>query len=124
MKFYQCKTCGNIMVLFEDAGVTPICCGSPMSDLTPLVEDDGKEKHVPVVSINDNVVTIKVGDVAHPMSDEHYIKWIMLETNLGEYKRYLKPGMEPIVTFTLAKDEHPIKAYEYCSIHSLWSKQV
>jgi len=124
MKFYECKSCGNVLVLFEDSGVIPMCCGSPMSDLTPLIEDDGKEKHVPVVSIKDNNVTIKVGEQAHPMINEHYIKWIMLETDKGEYKRYLKPQEEPTVTFTLAKDEKPIRAYEYCSIHSLWSKQV
>lgn len=124
MKFYECKTCGNIMVLFEDSGVIPMCCGSPMKDLTPLVEDNGKEKHVPVITVNGNTVTIKVGDTPHPMMDEHYVKWIMLETNMGEYKRYLKPGMEPTITFNLVDGEHPVSAYEYCNIHSLWSKQV
>lgn len=124
MKFYECKTCGNVLVALEDAGVVPMCCGSPMKDLTPLIEDNGKEKHVPVVTINDNIVSVKVGETSHPMLNEHYIKWIMLETNFGEYKRYLKPGNDPIVTFHLADNERPIKAYEYCNIHSLWTKEL
>ena len=124
MIFYECKKCGNITILIEDAGVLPVCCGDTMVQLKPLCEDAGNEKHVPVVNVEGNKVEIKVGEVDHPMSDAHYIKWIVLETNMGEYKRVLKPGQEPKATFTLAEGETPIKAYEFCNIHSLWSKKI
>lgn len=108
------------MVLFEDAGVIPVCCGSTMVELTPQELDGAKEKHVPVIKRNGNEVTVTVGDILHPMVDEHYIKWIVLETDKGKYIRSLKPGMDPIAKYWLDKDEKPIMAYEFCNIHSLW----
>lgn len=124
IKFYECKTCGNIIVLLEDKGVIPTCCGSTMVELKPQV-NDGKEKHVPVIECKDDEVIVKVGEVAHPMENEHYIKWILLETDKGQYIRYLKPGEEPIAKFKLCcTGEKCIAAYEFCNIHSLWMKQV
>lgn len=121
MKYFECKTCGNVMVLFEDAGVIPVCCGKTMDELSPQCVDNGKEKHVPVVERKDNVVTVTVGEVLHPMTDEHYIKWIVLETDKGKYIRTLKPGVDPIVKFCLCEDEKPLMAYEFCNLHSLWA---
>lgn len=126
MKFYECKKCGNLMVLVEESGIIPVCCGDTMSEVKPYTSDSGSERHVPQMEINsdDNSVTIQVGDMIHPMLNEHYIKWIVLETNLGGYKRYLKPGVDPIVTFKLSDNELPIRAYEFCNIHGLWSKTI
>ena len=124
MKFYECKTCGNVMVLFEDAGVIPVCCGSTMVEVKCQCEDGPTEKHVPVVEVNANEVTVRIGQELHPMSDEHYIKWVVLETNKGKYIRSLKPGLDPIAKFWLMKDEVPLIAYEFCNIHGLWTKEL
>lgn len=124
MKYYECKTCGNVMVLFEDSGVIPVCCGSTMVEIKPQSLDGAKEKHVPVVEKNANEVTVRVGEVLHPMTDEHYIKWIVLETDKGKYIRSLKPGVDPVVKFWLVNNEVPLVAYEYCNLHSLWEKQI
>lgn len=124
MKYYECKTCGNVMVLFEDSGVIPVCCGSTMIEITPQSLDGAKEKHVPVVEVNANEVTVRVGEILHPMTDEHYIKWIVLETDKGKYIRSLKPGQDPVAKFWLVNNEVPLIAYEYCNIHSLWTKQI
>ncbi len=123
MKYYECKTCGNIIVLFEDSGVTPVCCGSTMVELMPQDSDGSYEKHVPVIETNGDEIKITVGEQLHPMLDEHYIKWIVLETDKGKYIRDLKPGQEPIVIFKLWDKEVPQAAYEYCSVHSLWGKK-
>lgn len=123
MKFYECKKCGNVMVLLEESGVIPVCCGSAMEVINPLSFDGAKEKHVPVIEVsNDNVVTVKVGELAHPMLIEHYIKWILLETNMGIYIHYLNPSEKPETSFILQKGECVKNAYEFCSIHSLWLK--
>lgn len=110
------------MILLEDSGVTPVCCGETMKELKPLTQDVGKEKHIPVITCKDKEVHIKVSSVAHPMEQEHYIKWILLETNKGKYIRYLKPTDKPEVCFKLCNDEMLVGAYEFCNIHSLWSK--
>lgn len=125
MKYYECKKCGNVMVLFEDTGVIPVCCGSTMVEIKPQDNDEGSgEKHVPVVERNANEVTVRVGEVLHPMTDEHYIKWIVLETDKGKYIRSLKPGQDPIAKFWLIGNEVPLYVYEYCNLHSLWTKQL
>lgn len=120
MKIYKCNICGNIITYLDDKGVVPVCCNEQMHELVPKNKDELQEKHVPVVETKDNVVTVKIGEVAHPMSNEHYIEWIILETDKAKYIRTLKPGCEPIASFVL-HDEKPIKVYAYCNIHSLWS---
>ena len=124
MKYYECKTCGNVMVLFEDSGVIPVCCGSTMLELYPLETDSGAEKHVPKIERKDNEVIVQIGEVLHPMSNEHYIKWVVLETDKGKYIRSLKPGDDPVVKFWLSENENPLVVYDYCNIHSLWKKEL
>ena len=120
MKFYVCKHCGNIITYFNNAGVPVVCCGEKMSELIPGTTDAAVEKHVPVVSVDGNVVTVKVGAVEHPMLDVHYIQWIVLETNQGNYIKNLVPGQAPQASFILADGEQAVAAYEYCNLHGLW----
>lgn len=123
MKFYHCKTCGNIIIKLEDSGVKPVCCGSEMEELIPQANDGPKEKHVPIIKCKkDGAVEVTIGEQLHPMTDEHYIKWVVLETNKGKYIKQLKPGIEPIARFRLCDLEIPLAAYELCNIHSLWGK--
>jgi superoxide reductase len=105
----------------KETAVPVVCCGQPMNLLTPNTTDAANEKHVPVVSQEGNVVTVKVGSVTHPMLDVHYIEWIVLETTNGYQVKNLKPGQEPEATFVLAEGEEVVNAYEYCNLHSLWS---
>lgn len=112
------------MVLLEDSGVIPVCCGSTMTELVPQSMDGPKEKHVPVVDIKDNVITVQVGELLHPMEDSHFIKWIILETDKNKYLKTLRPGDDPKAKFCMCVDEKPKAVYEYCNIHSLWVKDL
>lgn len=123
MKYYECKKCGNVMILLEDSGVIPMCCGSTMEELVPQSTDGPREKHVPVVDVKDSVVTVQVGEILHPMEDSHFIKWIVLETDKNKYIRSLKPSDEPKAVFHIV-DETPKTVFEYCNIHSLWVKDL
>ena len=80
----------------------------------------GGEKHVPVVKKEGNIVTVTVGSVEHPMLDEHYIMFIVLETKKGYQKADLKPQDKPVASFVLAEDDEVVAAYEYCNLHGLW----
>ena len=124
MKFYVCKHCGNIITYLNNAGVPVVCCGEKMSELIPGTTDAAVEKHVPAVSVDGNVVTVKVGEVEHPMVDVHYIQWIVLETNQGNLIKNLQPNQPPVATFVLADGEQAIAAYEYCNLHGLWKKDI
>lgn len=123
-KFLLCKTCGNLVEILEDAGVDIVCCGLPMEELVANTADAAAEKHIPVISIEENDVTVKVGDVLHPMSEDHYIKWIYLETDKGIHRVNLRPEDEPYTTFALRTDETIKGAYAYCNLHGLWKKEL
>ena len=122
MKFYRCKHCGQIVMKEVDKGVSLVCCGEAMEELVANTTDAAGEKHVPVVKLDGNKVSVSVGEVEHPMLDVHYIMFIGIETNKGKQIKYLKPGEKPYAEFMLADGEELVKAYEYCNLHSLWSK--
>lgn len=88
------------------------------TELTANTTDGAYEKHVPVIEQKGDHVTVKVGSVAHPMIDAHYIEWIVLETATGYQKKDLKPGEAPEAEFAVT--EPVIAAYEYCNLHGLW----
>lgn len=124
MKFYVCKHCKNLVTLLHESGVPMMCCGEKMTELVPGTSDGAFEKHVPAVSVDGSVVTVKVGEVEHPMLENHYIQWIVLETKSGAQIHYLKPGEKPEAVFALAEGDEAIAAYEYCNLHGLWKKEL
>ena len=96
-KFYLCKHCGNIITKIKDIGVPVICCGEPMSEIVPGTTDAAVEKHVPVWTVENGIVHVKVGSVEHPMLPEHYIEWVSLQTKQGNQRKELHPGEKPEV---------------------------
>lgn len=123
-KFFICETCGNLVNLMIEGGGTLVCCGNEMKELVPNTVDAAVEKHVPVVEIEGNKVTVTIGSVAHPMIEEHYIQWIYLETKEGVQTKCLQPGEEPKAVFALNEGDEVISAYEYCNLHGLWKKEL
>ncbi len=123
-KFYVCKKCGNLVGMIHDSGVKMVCCGEEMTELVANTVDASKEKHVPVVTVSGNTVTVKIGAVEHPMLPEHYIQWVYLETAKGGQRKSLNPGDKPEVTFSLTADDKAIAAYEYCNLHGLWKASI
>lgn len=121
MTFYKCAHCGNIIAHIEDSGVRCVCCGEEMKPLIPNTTDAAGEKHVPVISVDGNIVTVTVGSVEHPMLEAHHIAWIILETRQGRQRKALKPGEKPAAAFALTEGDAPVAAYEYCNLHGLWS---
>lgn len=118
-KFYICPHCGNIIGVIKDAGVPMMCCGQKMEQLIPGTVEASAEKHLPVVTVEGNLVRVAVGAVSHPMAAEHSIEWVYLLTDKGGQRKNLQPGAEPVVTFALA-DEKPLAVYAYCNLHGLW----
>ncbi|MBE5845768.1 MAG: desulfoferrodoxin [Butyrivibrio sp.] len=124
MKFFKCSKCGSFVIKINNAACSPVCCGEPMTELIPGTSDGAHEKHVPVVTVDGSTVTVQVGEVEHPMLDEHYIQYIWLETDKGFMQKDLKPGEKPCAQFVLADGEKAIAAYEFCNLHGLWKKEV
>lgn len=124
MKIYRCNVCGNIMVVVNDSNVVPKCCNEDMELLVANTTDGAFEKHVPVIECDDDEIKVKVGEIEHPMIDNHFIKMIMLETDRGYYLKFLMPNQKPAAKFKICKNEKPIAVYEYCNIHSLFKKDI
>ena len=120
MEFYICKHCGNIITFAENKGVPVVCCGEKMHKLEPGSVDAAVEKHVPVYTVDGNTVTVTVGSVTHPMTTEHLIDWIALETEQGTQIKHLTADSAPSVTFALADGDKVKKVYAYCNLHGLW----
>ena len=124
MTIFKCEHCGNIIAYLKDSGVRVQCCGEEMKPLIPNTTDAAGEKHVPVIAVDGNTVTVTVGAVEHPMLDAHYIEWILLETKEGRQRKTLKPGEKPVAVFSLTTGDEVVAVYEYCNLHGLWKATV
>ncbi len=118
LELYKCEICGNIVEVLHGGPGTLVCCGEPMRLLKEGEVDAATEKHVPVIEKADGVVTIKVGEVAHPMEEKHHIEWIELLADGGVYRKYLNPGDKPEAVFKVEAAD--ISAREFCNLHGLW----
>jgi superoxide reductase len=118
LQVYKCEICGNIVeVLHEGAGEL-VCCGQPMKLLMANTVDAATEKHVPVIEKTATGVRVKVGSVAHPMEEKHYIEWIEIVADGRAYRQFLRPGDTPEAAFDIKATN--IEAREHCNIHGLW----
>ena len=124
LKIFKCNHCGNIFEVVNDAKVVPVCCGEPIRELKANTTDAAQEKHVPEVSVEGNLVKVKVGSVEHPMTEEHHIAFIYLETENGVARKDLDHTGKPEAVFALAEGEKPVAVYEYCNLHGLWKKEL
>ena len=121
LQIYRCDVCGNIVELLHTGIGTLVCCGQPMELKEEKREEEGNEKHLPVVESIENGIKVSVGSVAHPMEDKHHIEWIEMITkkNRKAYRELLNPGDKPEAVFPVEKDE-VLFVREYCNIHGLW----
>jgi len=122
-KFFICKQCGNLIGIVDNKNTPIACCGEKMTELVPNTVDASGEKHLPEVTVSDDIMSVQVGSVIHPMTEEHYIAFIYVETENGGQLKYLKPGDEPKAEFSFVKDK-PVAVYEYCNLHGLWKAEV
>jgi superoxide reductase len=118
LEIYKCEECGNIVEVLHGGAGELVCCNEPMKLMRENTVDAAKEKHVPVIEKTDTGYKVKVGAVAHPMEEKHYIEWIELIADGKAYRQFLQPGQAPEATFTITASE--VFAREYCNLHGLW----
>ena len=117
-QIYKCGVCGIIVEVVHASAGELVCCGHPMTLLKENTTDAAKEKHVPVIEKSEDKITVKVGSVAHPMEEKHYIEFVELLADGKVYRKYLKPGEMPEATFKVTAVK--LSAREYCNLHGLW----
>ena len=114
MKFYQFESCKKFIVS-KDALV---CEG--WKEVIPGSTDAAVEKHVPVVEKTVGGIKVSVGSVMHPATAEHYIEWVLVETQDGYQMKYLSSSDVPEVTLALKSGDEVVGVYAYCNLHGLW----
>lgn len=124
MKFYICNHCKNIIGKIQDKGVPVVCCGEKMAELVPNTTEATTEKHIPVASAEGNLITVQIGSTLHPMTEEHLIQWVYLETEEGGQRKSLKAGDKPEVVFALSPSDKAKAVYAYCNLHGLWKADL
>jgi superoxide reductase len=120
MRFFKCNICKKVILELQDGAPDTICCGESMKELIPGEVDGAVEKHVPVVTVNNSIVHVEVGEVIHPSEEKHYIEFIALETTKGCKIVKLNPGDKPVADFALLDGEKALTCYELCNLHGLW----
>jgi len=118
LEVYKCIHCGNIVEVMHAGGGDLVCCGEPMKLMKEGTSDGAKEKHVPVIEKTATGYKVKVGSVAHPMEETHWIEWIELIADGRSYTKFLKPGDAPEAEFCIQATE--VSAREYCNLHGHW----
>lgn len=119
-RFYICEHCGNIIAMIKDCGVPIQCCGEKMKEIVPGTTEASEEKHIPVYQVKDEAVIVSVGSVEHPMTPEHYIEWVCIETGDGFQYKKLEPNTPAKATFFISKGDNVKAVYAFCNQHSLW----
>jgi superoxide reductase len=119
---YKCNLCGNIVEILHPGAGALVCCNERMALMVQNTVDASKEKHVPVIEIGANSITVKVGSVAHPMEAAHFIEWIELVADGKVYRQQLQPGQAPEATFPVIAKQ--VTAREYCNLHGLWAASI
>lgn len=122
-KFFICKHCGNLVGIIDNQGVPMMCCGEKMTELVPNIVEASVEKHLPIVTVSQNSISVKVGSVVHPMESEHRIAFVYVETERGGQRKCLQAGEDPLVTFCFS-DDKPMAVYAYCNLHGLWKTVI
>ena len=116
----KCEKCGALVEVIKECkcncGIN--CCDTPMTVESAKTNDLGFEKHVPIITVNEDKVSVKVN---HIMQEDHYIEWVAYVTDKSITKVFFSPNDKPECEFDYVKDS---KVYSYCNKHSLWVSDV
>ncbi len=122
--FYTCKECGvQVQVIKTGKECSSEVFTDALKFLKPNSKEAATEKHIPEVTVDGDTLTVVVGSVLHPMTEEHNIEWVYVETEKGGQIKHFAPTDEPKATFKVV-DDKALKVYAYCNLHGLWVKEL
>ncbi len=119
--FYKCPVCNNLIGLIQGDAQHITCCGKPMELLVANSVDAATEKHVPVYEKDGDEMVVRVGEVSHPMDEDHYIMWIAVVSDNQTTRVRFYPNQEPVARFKYIPGSI---IYAYCNKHGLWKNEV
>ena len=121
LELYKCNICGQMIMVVVNGDGTLVCCNQPMTLIQEKQgQDEGKEKHVPVVVKTEKGTQVKVGSVPHPMVEDHFIECIQVIGDTFTQTHNLKPGDAPEKEFCVPCNEVK-KVRIFCNKHGFWN---
>lgn len=118
-QIYKCEICGNVVEVVNEGAGELVCCGQPMRLLEAKSEEEGTEKHKPIIERDGDLVKVVVGKVEHPMEEKHFIELIeLVKDGRVLQTRHLSYTDRPVAYFRC--EEEGIEARAFCNIHGLW----
>lgn len=119
LEIYKCEVCGNIVEILHAGAGELVCCGQKMRLVVENTTDASREKHIPVLEKTTTGTKVKVGSIAHPMDEKHYIEWIEVIADEKTARQDLKPGDAPEAVF-IGEIAPLTTVRAYCNLHGLW----
>ncbi len=119
LKFYQCQSCGNMIIKLVDKKMPVMCCGQVMKEIEANTTEAASEKHIPVATLNQGFLEVNVGSAQHPMDESHHITFVAIQTKKGITVNYLDPKDLPTTKFYIGETQ-VLSVYAYCNLHGLW----
>lgn len=119
-EIYRCNVCENIVEIVNEGIGQLVCCGEDMELLEERQLDVGPEKHIPIIEKDGDNIIVKIGEVPHPMIEEHHICFVELFVGDKVYRKFLNAGDKPEAIFEVCADINDLRAREYCNVHGLW----
>ena len=122
VEFYKCSGSSSVFMKMRDE-ISQQCGKGDLELLATNIVEASQEKHLPVITFSEDMLTVKVGSTPNPMTQEHFIAWIFVETRTGGIYRNLTPGDEATAVFPV-KEEDIIGVFAYCNLHGLLKTDI
>ncbi len=128
LQYYFCPICKSLLQANKDSAGYPVCCGKETIEMSVRNKEGAGEKHLPFVKVDNekNMATlfVQVGEVKHPMQEDHFIEWVEIRYGNKIQKSFLSPGQEPIAKFEIFNFKGEVTVIEYCNLHGLWETKI
>ena len=145
MKGFLCKVCGFISINGSAPENCPVC-GAPRTSFEEKEEavktpkdannlTELEKKHIPVITIVKKCglipegcqdVHVKMGQIQHPMQEEHYIMHIdfYIDNEFISRVKLTPEKLNPAAALHLKAESGKLSVIELCNLHGAWIKEV
>lgn len=124
MKFYICEETQTVVEVVAGQAAPLTIDGKEMKELVPNSTDAAVEKHMPVLSVENGVLKVCVGEVEHPSIEKHWIPFVAVKAGELVMRREIKATEKPEAIFPLGDYKGEVEVYAWCNLHGIWKATI
>lgn len=95
-----------------------------MEELVPNSTNAAVEKHMPVLSAENGVLKVCVGEVEHPSIEKHWIPFVAVKAGDLVLRRSINATEKPEAIFPLGDFKGEVEVYAWCNLHGIWKATI